>query len=62
MYSLWFVQWDSTRRDHPRNPGRVSGSGPVNTFQTYKTFEIDEASIPDPRQKLSLKPKRRRRG
>ena len=25
MYSLWFVQWDFTRRDHPGNPGRVSG-------------------------------------
>ena len=29
MYSLWFVQWDFTRRDHPGDPGRVSGSGPV---------------------------------
>ena len=23
------VQWDFTRRDHPGNPGRVSGSGLV---------------------------------
>ena len=30
MHSLWFVQWDFARRDHPGNPGRVSGSGPVN--------------------------------
>ena len=29
MHSLWFVQWDFTRRDHPRNPGGVSGSGRV---------------------------------
>ena len=29
MHSLWFVQWDFTKRDHPRNLGRVSGSGPV---------------------------------
>ena len=29
-YSLWIVQWDFTRRDHPGNPGRVSGSGPVS--------------------------------
>ena len=29
MHSLWFVQWDFTRRDHPGNPGRVSGSGLV---------------------------------
>ena len=28
--SLGIVQWDSTRRDHPGDPGRVSGSGPVN--------------------------------
>ena len=26
---LGIVQWDFTRRDHPGNPGRVSGSGPV---------------------------------
>ena len=25
-YSLEIVQWDFTRRDHPGNPGRVSGS------------------------------------
>ena len=30
VYSLGIVQWDFTRRDHPGNPGRVSGSGPVN--------------------------------
>ena len=30
MHSLGVVQWNSTRRDHPGNPGRVSGSGPVN--------------------------------
>ena len=30
-YSLGIVQWDFTRRDHPRNPGRVSGSGPVKS-------------------------------
>ena len=29
MHSLGIVQWNSTRRDHPGNPGRVSGSGPV---------------------------------
>ena len=28
-YSLGIVQWDFTRRDHPGNPGRVFGSGPV---------------------------------
>ena len=29
-YSLEIVQWDFTRRDHPGNPGRVSGSGSVS--------------------------------
>ena len=28
-YSLGIVWWDFTRRDHPGNLGRVSGSGPV---------------------------------
>ena len=27
--SLGIVQWDFTRRDHPGDLGRVSGSGPV---------------------------------
>ena len=27
VHSLEIVLWDSTRRDHPRYPGRVSGSG-----------------------------------
>ena len=30
VYSLWFVQWDFTRRNHPGNLGRVSGSGLVS--------------------------------
>ena len=29
MHSLGIVQWNFTRRDHPGNPRRVSGSGPV---------------------------------
>ena len=36
MHSLGIVQWNSTRRDHPGNPGGVSGSGLVmydNTCQ-----------------------------
>ena len=32
VHSLEIVQWDSTRRDHPGYPGRVSGSGPVSGF------------------------------
>ena len=31
MHSLWFVQWDFTRQDHPGNPGGVSGSGLVRS-------------------------------
>ena len=30
MHSLGIVQWNSTRQDHPGNPGGVSGSGPVS--------------------------------
>ena len=30
--SLGIVQWDFTRRDHPGNPRRVSGSGPVRSY------------------------------
>ena len=29
VYFLGIVQWDLTRRDHPGNTGRVSGSSPV---------------------------------
>ena len=32
MHSLGIVQWNSTRRDHPGDLGRVSGSGPVNIY------------------------------
>ena len=31
MHSVGIVQRNSTRRDHPGNPGGVSGSGPVST-------------------------------
>ena len=30
VHSLGIVQWNFTRRDHPGNPERVSGSGPVS--------------------------------
>ena len=35
MHSLGIVQWNSTRRDHPGNPGGVSGSGPVTHYLNY---------------------------
>ena len=51
MHSLEIVQWNSTRRDHPGNPGGVSGSGPVTTrIEPYGVVARDGAfffSIPD---------------
>ena len=35
VHSLEIVQWDSTRRDHPRYPRRVSGSGPVSLVSEF---------------------------
>ena len=40
MHSLGIVKWNSTRWDHPGNPGGVSGSGPVN-FCCRFLFLID---------------------
>ena len=37
-YSLGIVQWDFTRRDHPGNPGRVFGSGPVKKPLIFQIF------------------------
>ena len=38
MHSLGIVQWNFTRRDHPGNPGRVSGSGPVTKIVSFLDF------------------------
>ena len=35
VHSLGIVQWNSTRRDHPGNPGRVSGSSLVTWYTLY---------------------------
>ena len=35
MHSLGIVQWNSTRRDHPGNPGGVSGSSPVKASAAF---------------------------
>ena len=40
VHSLEIVQWDSTRRDHPGYPGRVSGSGPVTKFLTIEAIHV----------------------
>ena len=47
MHSLGIVQWNSTRRDHPGNPGRVSGSGPVmfDECKTHLCFEFISHAI-----------------
>ena len=34
-YPLRIVQWDFIRRDHPGDPGRLSGSGPVNLISEH---------------------------
>ena len=38
VHSLGIVQWNSTRRDHPGNPGGVSGSGFVTNGLTTLAF------------------------
>ena len=43
--SIRIVQWDFTRRDHPRNPGRVSGSGPVRNHISKGKGEIKKRII-----------------
>ena len=40
MHSLWFVQWDFTRRDHPGNLGRVSESSPVISTPSFNTSSL----------------------
>ena len=42
VHSLWFVQWDFTRRDHLGDPGRVSGSGPVINCQNRDLEDIKQ--------------------
>ena len=44
MYSLGIVQWNSTRRDHPGNPGGVSGYGPVNANLNNEQQQRNEFS------------------
>ena len=58
MHSLGIVQWNSTRRDHPGNPGGVSGSGPViiytclylfHTYHLHMFMHISYLLCSDPR-------------
>ena len=50
-YPLGIVQCDFTRRDHSGNPGRVSGSGPVN-----RSFSLAMPPVPPPLFKLPTWP------
>ena len=45
VHSLGSVQWNSTRRDHPGNPGGVSGSGPVIYASISKYSFISNANL-----------------
>ena len=45
-YPLRIVQWDFTRRDHPGNPGRVSGSGPVKCVGLGCWCGLSELLVP----------------
>ena len=49
MHSLGIVQWNSTGRDHLRNPEGVSGSGPVNlevgTKIEYQLVKLDKVEV-----------------
>ena len=48
VHSLEIVQWDSTRRDHPGYPGRVSGSGLVSIdapIQAYVNLLIQSINV-----------------
>ena len=55
VHSLGIVQWNSTRRDHPGNPGGVFGSGPVIVALTLRTSRsgahefIDQGHTPQNR-------------
>ena len=46
MHSLGIVQWNSTRRDHPRYPGRVSGTGPVMGHTHRYKFGFEKKKKP----------------
>ena len=47
MHSLGIVQWNSTRRDHPGNPGGVSGSGPVTASDFTTSLPNVATSLPN---------------
>ena len=67
MHSLRIVQWNFTRRDHPGNPGRVSGSGPVKVVvltriasaARYGTFFTYSHSYLNPNYSFIRVPKHR---
>ena len=44
-YSLGIGQWDFTRRDHPGNPRRVSGSGLVIIPSVKQVYCVDAKDL-----------------
>ena len=44
-YSLGIVQWDFTRRYHPGNPGRVSGSDPVTSLNLASPHSLNKVAL-----------------
>ena len=47
MHSLGIVQWNSTRRDHPGNSGRVSESGLVTTTMDLMRLKLFPFTLKD---------------
>ena len=46
VHSLRIVEWNPTRRDNPRDPGRVFGSGPVTYCDVSYSFRINGLGNP----------------
>ena len=48
MCLLSFLKWDFTKQDHPGNPGRVSGSGPVTADPSRRIQRSQSVRHTDP--------------
>ena len=46
VHFLGIVQWNSTRRDHPGNPGGVFGSGPVKFPPPSSVISLPVGTLP----------------